>query len=144
VTRISGRPEGSTVLQGGSVEEEEGCVGEEWRVRRADRIVQRAAGQLEVNTIDPKTDGDSSGCIEVYALCVKAVFSLLTTRGRRLWLYRSLCFCVKAVFSLLTTRGRLLWLYRSLCFCVKAVFSLLTTRGRLLWLYRSLYNDYFS
>uniref|UniRef100_A0A8C2ZT86 Solute carrier family 22 member 5 n=1 Tax=Cyclopterus lumpus TaxID=8103 RepID=A0A8C2ZT86_CYCLU len=36
--------------------------------------------------------GDSSGCIEVYVSCVKAAFSLLTTRGRLLWLYRSLCF----------------------------------------------------
>jgi len=36
--------------------------------------------------------GDSSGCIEVYAPCVKAAFSLPATRGRLLWLYRSLCF----------------------------------------------------
>uniref|UniRef100_A0A8C2Z1E5 SPG11 vesicle trafficking associated, spatacsin n=1 Tax=Cyclopterus lumpus TaxID=8103 RepID=A0A8C2Z1E5_CYCLU len=31
------------------------------------------------------TKGNSSGCIEVYASCVKAAFSLLTTRGRLLW-----------------------------------------------------------
>uniref|UniRef100_A0A8C2ZP32 Nothepsin n=1 Tax=Cyclopterus lumpus TaxID=8103 RepID=A0A8C2ZP32_CYCLU len=48
--------------------------------------------------------GDSSGCIEVYASCVKAAFSLLTTRGRLLWLYRSLCFisdshCVSVVYQ---------------------------------------------
>ncbi|TNN38327.1 hypothetical protein EYF80_051504 [Liparis tanakae] len=30
--------------------------------------------------------GDSSGCIEVYESCVKSEFSLLTTRGRLLWL----------------------------------------------------------
>jgi len=34
--------------------------------------------------------GDSSGCIEVYASCVEAVFPLQTTRGLLLWLYRSL------------------------------------------------------
>jgi len=39
-----------------------------------------------------RSRGWSSGCIEVYALCVKAAFSLLPTRGRLLWLYRSLCF----------------------------------------------------
>jgi len=32
------------------------------------------------------------GCIEISASCVEAAFSLLTTRGRLLWLYRSLCF----------------------------------------------------
>jgi len=36
--------------------------------------------------------GDPSGCIEVYTSCVKAAFSLLTTRGRLLCLYRSLRF----------------------------------------------------
>jgi len=38
--------------------------------------------------------GDSSGCIEVYASCVNAAFSLLTTRGL-LWLYRSLFHVLK-------------------------------------------------
>jgi len=34
----------------------------------------------------------SSNIEEQNAACVKAAFSLLTTRGRLLWLYRSLCF----------------------------------------------------
>jgi len=35
---------------------------------------------------------DHSGCIEVCASCVRAAFSVLSTRGRLLWLYRSLSF----------------------------------------------------
>jgi len=44
--------------------------------------------------------GDSSGCIEVYASCVKAAFFLLTTKGWLLWLYSSLCFmCYSCILS---------------------------------------------
>jgi len=46
---------------------------------------------LKLHSLSWPPGGDSSGCIEVYASCVKAAFSLLTTRGRLLWLYRSLC-----------------------------------------------------
>jgi len=45
---------------------------------------------LKLHSLSWPPGGDSSGCIEVYASCVKAAFSLLTTRGRLLWLYRSL------------------------------------------------------
>jgi len=34
----------------------------------------------------------SGGTQPAYASCVKAAFSLLTTRGRLLWLYRNMCF----------------------------------------------------
>jgi len=33
---------------------------------------------------------EMSDSIEVYTSCVKAAFFLLTTRGRLLWLYRSI------------------------------------------------------
>jgi len=36
------------------------------------------------------TRGRQSSCIEVYDSCVEAAFSLLATRGRLLWLHRSL------------------------------------------------------
>jgi len=44
---------------------------------------------LKLHSLSWPPGGDSSGCIEVYASCVNAAFSLLTTRGL-LWLYRSL------------------------------------------------------
>jgi len=45
---------------------------------------------LKLHYLSWPPGGDISGCIEVYASCVEAALSLLTTRGRLLWLYRSL------------------------------------------------------
>jgi len=45
---------------------------------------------LNLHSLSWPPGGDFSGCIEVYTSCVKAALSLLTTRGRLLWLYRSL------------------------------------------------------
>jgi len=36
---------------------------------------------LKLHYLSRPPGGDSSGCIEVYASCVKAALSLLTTRG---------------------------------------------------------------
>jgi len=52
----------------------------------------RFGNVLRLHSLSWPPGGDSSGCIEVYASCLKAAFSLLTTRGRLLWLYRSICF----------------------------------------------------
>jgi len=100
-----------------------------------------------------------TGAVSPGASCVKAPFSLLTTRGWLLWLYRSICFmcwsCIlspdhKGVTPLAVQKYKLhvlklhslswspggdssgcIEVYAS---CVKAVFSLLITRRRLLWL----------
>jgi len=48
--------------------------------------------------------GDSSGCIEVHASCVKAALSLLATRGDSSGCIEVYASCVKAAFSLLATR----------------------------------------
>jgi len=53
---------------------------------------------LKLHSLSWPPGGDSSGCTEVNASCVKAAFSLMTTRGRLLWLYRSLCFMAFIVF----------------------------------------------
>jgi len=37
---------------------------------------------LKLHSLSWPPGGDSSGCIEIYASCVKAALSLLTTRGR--------------------------------------------------------------
>jgi len=44
------------------------------------------------NAGDIECENPSVYSIDDYASCVKAAFSLLTTKGRLLWLYRSLCF----------------------------------------------------
>uniref|UniRef100_A0A8C2ZT45 Bromo domain-containing protein n=1 Tax=Cyclopterus lumpus TaxID=8103 RepID=A0A8C2ZT45_CYCLU len=54
-------------------------------------FIHQEQGKRLISSARP-SDWKQSGCIEVYASCVKAAFSLLTTRGRLLWLYRSLCF----------------------------------------------------
>jgi len=66
----------------------------------------------------PARSETKNGCIEVYASCVKAAFSLLTTRagGHSSGCIEVYALRVEAALSLLTTRGRLLWLYRNLCF----------------------------
>jgi len=75
------------------------------RTRDLEEALQRAkqdmARQLREYQVRGRWGvGETSGCIEVYASCVRAAFSLLTTRGRRLWLYRSLCFmCLSCILS---------------------------------------------